>query len=200
MPDSDSQIRIETSGTQPVALAVFPPVVLAVLNGGQAASVRDGIFQRFMASAVAPPPVAAQRTRIKPAALVDDKSLNAMNEESWKSAAVWHLAVPSDARGGKLLLRIHYVGDVARVYAGGKLIMDNFYNGEPFDVGYWRIPREARDTVEIRVMPLRADHLAYLPEDVRPSLSTSAGVAEVSQIECVRRTQATVVLKGDTKP
>jgi len=52
LPDSDSQIRLETSAAQPVALAVFPPVASAVFNGGQVASVRDGVFQRFTASAI----------------------------------------------------------------------------------------------------------------------------------------------------
>ena len=180
-----------------MTLAVFPPVASALFDGGRVASVRDGVFQRFTASAIAPSPIAATFTSINPADLAGDKSLDAMNEESWNNAAVWRFETPKDPADRKLLLQIHYVGDVARVYAGGKLLADNFYNGEPFDFGYWRIPREQRNAVEIRVMPLRADHLAYLPEDVRPDLSHSAAAAAISRIECVERMQATVVLAGD---
>ena len=199
LPDSNGQIRIETFAGRPAALAVFPPVASVAIHDGQATSVQDGVFQRFTTSAITRSPVVAKLTGIKPADLTGDKSLDGMNEKSWKSAAVWRLEIPKDASDRKLLLRIHYVGDVARVYAGGKMIADNFYNGEPFDFGYWRVPRDVRDAVEIRIMPLRADHVAFLPEEIRPNLSSSAAVAEIPRVECVERTQTTVVLKSEMK-
>lgn len=199
LPDSNSQIRVETSGTQPLAIAVFPPITTAVCNGSQVASLQDGIFQRFTLSLAAPSAVAAKLTHIRSADWVGDKSLDAMKEESWRTAAAWRLAMPKDLGNRRLLLQVHYLGDVARVYAGGKLIADNFYNGEPFDFAYWRIPGEVRDTVEVHIMPLRADHLAFLPADSYPSISTSRGRAEISRIECVERTRATMVLKDEAR-
>jgi len=44
------------------------------------------------------------------------------------------------ASAGRILLRITYKGDVARLYANGKLLNDNFYNGTPWMVGLDRIP------------------------------------------------------------
>jgi len=50
-------------------------------------------------------------------------------------AAVWRLHLSPNPAGRDLLLRIHYTGDVARIYHGDKLLVDNFFNGDPFDVG-----------------------------------------------------------------
>ena len=47
-----------------------------------------------------------------------------------------------------LLLRLHYVGDVARIMIGDTVINDDFYNGNPLEIGLRR-HAAALKTVEI---------------------------------------------------
>lgn len=196
LPDSDSRIRIESVGTQSPMLAVFPPIASVAFDGRQVVAAQDGVFQRLSVPAVARPTAVLTSTALKPAEVSDNKSLNAMDEESWKSAAVWRLEMPTDACDRKLLVRIHYVGDVARVYAGGRLIADNFYNGEPFDLACWRIPNSECDDVELHIMPLRRDCTDALPEDVRPNLPKTEVPVQLIKIEGLDITQ-TAVSFGD---
>ena len=67
------------------------------------------------------------------------------------------------------LLTIHYRGDVARLYADGKLIDDNFYNGRPFQYALWRLPKDCHQ-LELRILPLQKDMPVYFPReaDVTP--------------------------------
>ena len=62
------------------------------------------------------------------------------------------------------LLRIDYRGDVARLYADGRFIDDNFYNGRPFLYGLWRLPAGCK-TLELRILPLQKDAPIYFPRE-----------------------------------
>lgn len=62
------------------------------------------------------------------------------------------------------LLRIDYRGDVARLYADGRFIDDNFYNGRPFLYGLWRLPADCK-TLELRILPLQKDAPIYFPRE-----------------------------------
>jgi hypothetical protein len=90
----------------------------------------------------------------------------APTEADWQQAAVYQIDVT--ALDG--LLRIDYRGDCARLYADGKLIADNFYNGRPFLYGLWRLPKNssaasARCTLELHILPLQPDAPIYLPRE-----------------------------------
>ena len=91
------------------------------------------------------------------------------SDEDFLQAAVYRIDLPEDRSG---LLRIDYRGDVARLYADGRLIDDNFYNGRPFLYGLWRLPAECR-TLELRILPLQPDAPIYFPREA----DTSAGEA-----------------------
>ena len=59
----------------------------------------------------------------------------APGDGEFTNAAVWKLKLPAKldlSRG--LRLRIHYVGDVARVTLNGRLIDDDFYSGRDFEI------------------------------------------------------------------
>ena len=62
------------------------------------------------------------------------------------------------------LLSITYRGDVARLYADGKLIADNFYNGRPFQFALWRLPKDCHQ-LELRILPLQKDMPIYFPRE-----------------------------------
>lgn len=80
----------------------------------------------------------------------------------FERAAVYTIDIPEE-RDGRLL-NIAYRGDVARLYADGRLVADNFYNGRPFLYGLWRLPEGCR-RLELRVLPLQKDMPVYFPRE-----------------------------------
>jgi hypothetical protein len=136
---------------------------------------------------------------IKAAARGGTEAPNAMLESAWTNAAVWRVSVPAVWQQRDTLLRIHFVGDVARLYAGGRLVSDHFYNGQPFDTGLWRIPAEQLDRLEIRVMPLPEDLAARLPRKPWPNLSASSSRAQLLKLEALERHQLRLELKEDPR-
>jgi hypothetical protein len=89
----------------------------------------------------------------------------APTEADWEQAAVYKITVRKEAiTQFKRLLSIEYKGDCARLYAGGKLIADNFQYGRPFLYGLWRLPKGCTQ-LELRLLPLQADAPVYLPRE-----------------------------------
>lgn len=82
-------------------------------------------------------------------------------DADFEHASVYTIELPTDNNG---LLDIHYQGDCARLYADGKLIDDNFYNGRPFQYGLWRLPK-GTTKLELRILPLQKDMPVYLPRE-----------------------------------
>ena len=88
-------------------------------------------------------------------------------DEDFEQAAVYTIALPEDSHLSpltSLLLNIDYRGDVARLYADGKLLDDNFYNGRPFQYALWRLPKDCRQ-LELRILPLQKDMPVYFPRE-----------------------------------
>ena len=85
-------------------------------------------------------------------------------DKDFEKAAVYTIYLPVLNRQG-LLLNIDYRGDVARLYADGKLLDDNFYNGRPFQYALWRLPKDCRQ-LELRILPLQKDMPVYFPREV----------------------------------
>ena len=88
-------------------------------------------------------------------------------DADFESAAVYTIDIPQDSSLFTLhssLLTINYQGDVARLYADGKLIDDNFYNGRPFQYALWRLPKDCHQ-LELRILPLQKDMPVYFPRE-----------------------------------
>ncbi len=95
-------------------------------------------------------------------------------DEDFRQAAVYRIQLPTAAANpipgqgspahSLSLLRIDYQGDVARLYADGKLVADNFYYGRPFLYGLWRLPKGTKE-LELRILPLQKDAPIYLPRE-----------------------------------
>jgi len=85
-------------------------------------------------------------------------------DADFDQAAVYRIQLPADGTARQGLMQINYQGDVARLYAGGKLIADNFYNGRPFLCGLWRLPADITE-VELRILPIQKDMPVYFPKE-----------------------------------
>ena len=109
--------------------------------------------------------------------------------EDFENAAVWTLNIsPSlsgrDSREGVSFLKISYAGDCARVYADGKLVMDNFWNGKPMLV---RMSDLAGKKVELRILPLSKDAPIYLQKEQKDILDNSkAALLQLNSIDILK--------------
>ena len=86
-------------------------------------------------------------------------------DADFEQAAVYTIPLDSSLHTPhSTLLQIDYRGDCARLYADGKLVADNFYNGRPFLMGLWRLP-EGCTELELRILPLQKDMPVYFPRE-----------------------------------
>lgn len=94
-------------------------------------------------------------------------------EADFAEASTWNLQLPPEitANADNHFLLVTYKGDVARVYADGKLVEDNFWNGKPF---YVRASNLVGKKVEIKILPMSPDYPIYLQKAQREALSSSS--------------------------
>jgi hypothetical protein len=110
--------------------------------------------------------------------------------EDFENAAVWELDLSgsrsqvSDFNVHTQFLKIDYAGDCARIYADGKLVMDNFWNGKPMLV---RMSDLANKKVELRILPLRKDAPIYLQKEQKEILDNSqAALLQLNSINILK--------------
>lgn len=89
-------------------------------------------------------------------------------DSDFENAAVYTIDIPKE-RAGRML-NISYRGDVARLYADGRLVADNFYYGRPFLYGLWRLPEDCR-RLELRILPMQKDMPVYFPREAATDLT-----------------------------
>ncbi|HEY4245967.1 MAG TPA: beta-galactosidase [Lacunisphaera sp.] len=115
-------------------------------------------------------------------------------DADFEHAAVWKIKLPAgfDPAAADTLLRIHYVGDVARVYIGGRLINDDFYNGAPLEIGLRRYAAELKNAeLTIAILPLRRDAitgskpLIFIPTVAQPNFAGRDSVVRLNGVEIV---------------
>lgn len=157
-----------TAGREP-ALILNSSIKVVLLNEADSlAFTRDAQTGevRFV-PAPTPALTAATFTPVKPAGPAREVTLGRSKQPvaamptdaDFEQAAVWKINLPATLDlTTNPLLRLHYTGDVARVYIGGRLITDDYYNGLPLEIGLAR-HAEALKTGELTVaiLPLRKD-------------------------------------------
>ena len=156
----------------------------------------DGVFSSYVATveprtfdihwkqAQPAGPVGAVQTsalqRKVPVAVVPDDS-------AFKSAAIWNITVPANGITGlsDVFLRIDYTGDIGRLYAGQRLLDDDFYHGEAWEVGLKRFVPLAGNDLTLDVLPLRKDAPIYFSPKARPDFGSSQQICDVRAITAV---------------
>jgi beta-galactosidase len=161
---------------------VRPPAGFADLG-------RNGVFERYV---VSPRPALLNLTAsAQEVDEGDDPPPNKIgngvaiipDEAAFEEAAVWTIRVPGAVAPNDLILSIQYQGDIARIYAGGKLFTDNFYNGSAWEVGLRRFsPQQLQQGLELRILPLREDTPIYLPAGARPTFPASGEIAKLLSV------------------
>lgn len=118
-------------------------------------------------------------------------------DADFAQAAVWRIKLPAGIDlSTDPILRLHYVGDVARVTLNGKLLTDDFYNGNALDVGLRRhAPEILNGELRVAILPLRKDAPIYLAEEARPKFNDAGVAVELKSVEIVPRYQAQLSAK-----
>ncbi len=156
----------------------------------------DGAFVRYNASVEAKT-IEAKVEKVRDAALVGPVKMgrildwrpqpvaSAPDDSDFEKAGVWRVTLPKDALRGvsDVFLKINYVGDVARLYEGTRLLDDNFFNGTSWEVGLKRFGVEALwPGMDLKILPLRKDAPIYLAKEARPEFPASGQIAEVKSV------------------
>jgi hypothetical protein len=116
------------------------------------------------------------------------------------AAARWSIRVPDvkSAAVREVLLRLDYQGDVARIYAGGRLITDDFFHGAPWEIGLHEIPAaDLAKGLELRILPWRSDAPIYLAADAKKTLPASGQVAKVTSARLLPVYEAVAALAAN---
>jgi beta-galactosidase len=111
----------------------------------------------------------------------------APGDADFAAAAVWRIKLPPAAFEGDQLLRLHYVGDVARVYVDGKFITDDYYNGQPLEIGMRRHDGKMlrHGELTIAILPLQKNAPIYLPDSAKPNFGKAESVVSLDRVELV---------------
>jgi beta-galactosidase len=107
-------------------------------------------------------------------------------DAEFEAAATWKLGVGSSKSAR--IVTVNYVGDVARLYFNGKLVLDNFYNGSAmeFDPDAFGAKGEKKE-FELKVLPLQQGAPIYLDPSAKPDFGGALTVCAVKSIS-VRHT------------
>jgi hypothetical protein len=77
---------------------------------------------------------------------------------------------------------------VALVTLNGKLLTDDFYNGNVFEVGLRRYaPEILRGELRVAVLPLRKDAPIYMAKEARPDFGEKRSEVALNSVEVVPR-------------
>jgi beta-galactosidase len=192
--DGDS-LRLTSTNRAGLEVAVYPAPAMVAASGKKLRSGTAGIFKRFKPPM--PPSVAFKvaREEIQPAGPPREIPLGkigqpvaaAPEDADFSKAAVWRIKLPADIDlNTDPILRLHYIGDVARVTLNGKLLTDDFYNGNVFEVGLSRYaPDILSGDLRVAILPLRKDAPIMLAREARPDFGDKQSVVSLNGIEMI---------------
>ena len=195
--------RIHLSARNPQDLWIGLSPALERPGAGFRQAGSDGIFVRYVPTesfAAKSIPVAVESIKAAEPSLPAKINPNprrsvAMepDDSDFGRAAVWRLNFPGGAPKAeeRVLLRISYEGDVARIYAGNRFADDNFYKGSTWEIGLWRFtPSELAAGLQLRILPLRRDTPLFLERSARPMFPPAGDILRLKAVTLVPECQA----------
>jgi hypothetical protein len=188
--EGEGALHLRSISKPSFGFAVFPalPQTPQASLPLQAASA-DGVFQVFEARAPQRNPTATV-TKIREAGevppLVLGAPVNTAHEpvpETFGKSAAWTITLNGIARDEKDddFLRIHARGDIARLFAGVKMLDDHFLDGSVWEIGLKRFAAETRGPLTLTILPMRSDAPIYLDAGVAKMVD-GAQTADVSEV------------------
>jgi hypothetical protein len=190
-----SGVHLSTTNPNQLKFAILPK--LEVAPEGFTSSGAHGFFEQYQTH-VRPERIKATVKKLRDADLrppvrMGQEVAEAPEAEAFKGAAEWSIQVPvvDSPAVRNVFLRISYIGDIARVYADGKLITDDFYKGTPLLIALRQFSATGADpNLRLQILPLREDTPIYLPASGHISFPPSGQIAELKGVEVVPEYQA----------
>ncbi|HXT12011.1 MAG TPA: beta-galactosidase [Candidatus Angelobacter sp.] len=192
--DGDA-LRLNSTNAAGLSVSVYPAPAAFGYDGHGLRTRADGIFQHFSVPTEKRVRAKISFKELQPAGPLRKIGLGAIAQPvaaapldaDFANAAVWRIKIP---RGINLandpILRIHYVGDVARVMLNGKFITDDFYNGNALDIGLRRhAPDILNGDLRIAILPLQKNAPIYMADAARPDFGNAESVVGIRKIELV---------------
>lgn len=192
-------LRLTSTTRDDLRLAVYPAPTTINSNGKKLRGKTDGVFQRFAVRQPASVTFKARLEQVQRAGPPREIPLGgitrpvaaAPEDADFARAAMWRVKLPAniDLRADPIL-RLHYVGDVARVTLDGKLLTDDFYNGNVLEVGLRRYaPDILKGELRVNILPLQRDAPIYLAPEARPNYGKSQSAVSLNRVEIIPRYQ-----------
>jgi beta-galactosidase len=192
-----STVHLRSRDIGPFAFSILPPLTAEPKSRAPVQkSGNDGVFTSYAVS-VEHRAFDVRWTQTRAAGQVDAVQTSALQrkvpvavapeDSAYKNAAAWRIAVPTNEMTGvsDVFLRIDYTGDIGRLYAGQRLLDDDFFHGETWEVGLKRFaPLTGRD-LTLEVLPLRKDAPIYFSPNARPEFGSAQQICEVRAITAV---------------
>jgi hypothetical protein len=164
-----------------------------------------GIFHRYFGGILQPASIQATLEQVQPAGAPRKITVAAKRggvaqeptDEDFANAAVWRIKLPAGIDANrKLTLRLHYIGDVARIYLDGKFIDDNFYNGKEFDLDLRRYaPDIYQKELLVKILPAEKDAPIYIPAEAQPDYGAADTVVKLEGCEVIETLEAEFTAK-----
>jgi hypothetical protein len=196
--DGDT-IRLTSSDPDELTVDIYPAPPLVTFDGNTIEREADGVFARF---APGTPSVVTPRIELEdvrpagpprtiPLGKIRQAAAAAPQDTDFEQAAIWRVKLPAALDlNTDPILRLHYVGDVARVTLNGKLLTDDFYNGKAFDVGLRRYaPEILEGELHVAILPLRRGAPIHMAEEAQPDFGSSQSIVALKRVEIVLRYQ-----------
>jgi hypothetical protein len=193
----DSTLYLHSRDNSALAFSIFPALSAEPkANAPLRKSGSDGIFISYAAS-VEPRTFDIGWTQTQPAGHVDPVQTSSLqrkvpvavapDESAFKNAAAWRITMPAHEITGlsDVFLRINYAGDIGRLYEGQRLLDDDFFHGDTWEVGLKRFAPLASRNLTLDVLPLRKDAPIYFSPHARPDFGSAEQISEVRTITAV---------------
>jgi beta-galactosidase len=175
----DPNLTILSTDPGNMSVSIYPPPATGLtIDGKTVQGESDGLstFTHYAASASAKT-VKIEFHKTKDAGPTRELHLGSRgkpempSDADFDAAAVWQISIPHDALdgGANVCLNIDYSADCARAYLGDQLIDDDFYDGQPWQIGLNRFaPEVLAEGLTIKILPLPKDSPVYIQPDLRP--------------------------------
>lgn len=188
-------LRLTTPAGESPELGVLPAPSGMACGGLTLETTGDGAFSSFV---LPPPPTPCNLARVRAEPVreagplrqirpgpIADPMAQAPEEADFAAAAAWRIHLPVDLDfAADPILRIAYVGDVARLLLDGRLLADDYYNGRPLEFGLRRHGRAVLSgELVLEILPLQRNAPIYLAGAARPDFGDAPAIAAVISID-----------------
>jgi beta-galactosidase len=201
----ESNLYLRSRDHAALSFSIFPALTAEPkANTPLQKSGSDGVFSSYVAN-VEPRTFDIQWKQTHPAGHVDPVQTSSLqrkvpvavapDDSAFKNAAAWRISMPANQMAGlsDVFLRINYVGDIGRLYAGQRLLDDDFYHGDIWEVGLKRFAPFAGQNLTLDVLPLRNDAPVYFSPKARPDFGSADQISDVRAIRAVPEYEVRVV-------